>query len=396
MMRTIGRPVVPLFALALLGAQTPMATAISAPSAVNTHASAVAAAKPCQDLTKAQKQVVNFFWDYVALGALPGVTEGELNAAWLAYGKQASEQYQFLANQCLRRDGGNGTWYPAFNAAVRAAKEAAQAKYSEPPFNVPPAFSLSGMPALGQLVHVTLSESPAPVPSPTATKCQWLRNGAPIPGATGCSYRPNAADQGKSLSVATTSERAGYRAASAVLPAVKVAGKVIKIKVGQRKVVLAPGDRVVIPAFPYVSADQPALSGGAWSTCKVAAVTAKNGGKRAAVKALKPGRCTVTIKAGKAKAKIAVVVKAKANKAKPTKVTAKVGKQGLKPGQVTYASAAWRSMGATRAVASYQSSTPSVASVDKAGRVVAHKPGAANLAAKVRGVKSKVVRIVVR
>jgi surface antigen len=60
-------------------------------------------------------------------------------------------------------------------------------------------------------------------PAPVTTTIQWMRDGAPIAGATGASYTLTAADLGKSLRVDVTGTKASYssaRASSAATPAV--------------------------------------------------------------------------------------------------------------------------------------------------------------------------------
>src|SRR5690606_40310534 len=47
---------------------------------------------------------------------------------------------------------------------------------------------------------------------------QWLRDGATIPGATGASYVPVAADVGRRLSLRVTASRSGYATATATTP----------------------------------------------------------------------------------------------------------------------------------------------------------------------------------
>jgi surface antigen len=60
-------------------------------------------------------------------------------------------------------------------------------------------------------------------PAPVTTTIQWMRDGAPIPGATGASYTLTEADLGRSLRVDVIGTKANYssaRASSAATPAV--------------------------------------------------------------------------------------------------------------------------------------------------------------------------------
>jgi hypothetical protein len=61
----------------------------------------------------------------------------------------------------------------------------------------------------------TWTTNPTPAPSPLNFSRQWLRNGAPIPGATGTSYVLGAADLGKRISVRVTASLPSWVADSA-------------------------------------------------------------------------------------------------------------------------------------------------------------------------------------
>lgn len=54
--------------------------------------------------------------------------------------------------------------------------------------------------------------------SGTTLRYQWLRNGKPIPKATGKTYRPVAADVGRQLSIRVTGTKAGYKTVMKVSP----------------------------------------------------------------------------------------------------------------------------------------------------------------------------------
>jgi hypothetical protein len=65
---------------------------------------------------------------------------------------------------------------------------------------------------------------------------QWLRNGVPIAGATGSTYKLKNKDKGKKISVTVTGAKAGYTSASATSPPTK---KVKKKKAHHREAVRA-------------------------------------------------------------------------------------------------------------------------------------------------------------
>ncbi|WP_146080698.1 hypothetical protein [Pseudoclavibacter sp. RFBB5] len=65
--------------------------------------------------------------------------------------------------------------------------------------------------AVGQtLTAKTGAWSPAPV----TLNYQWLRNGAPISGATKSTYKLTAADKGKNITVKVTGSKSGYTSLS--------------------------------------------------------------------------------------------------------------------------------------------------------------------------------------
>jgi len=88
-------------------------------------------------------------------------------------------------------------------------------------------------------------------PEPSTVAYQWLRNGNPIPGATGSSYQLVAADQGASLKVVVTVSARGLADATATSQAVTIgAGTLLptalptiegKPKVGSRLTAVAGG-----------------------------------------------------------------------------------------------------------------------------------------------------------
>jgi hypothetical protein len=90
----------------------------------------------------------------------------------------------------------------------------------------------------------TLRVSPGSWSQPSPTfKYQWLRNGAPIPGATGVSYRLTPEDAGRNVAVTVLASKIGFADGSANTAAVAVARlksttagtlKASRIKVGSR------------------------------------------------------------------------------------------------------------------------------------------------------------------
>lgn len=100
--------------------------------------------------------------------------------------------------------------------------------------------TVTGTAASGQYLRATPGTWSASLPT---IRYQWLRNGAPIPGATGSSYRLTPADAGKNVSVTVFASKPGFADGSAAAPAVAVAKLVSKtvaalsasrIKVGAR------------------------------------------------------------------------------------------------------------------------------------------------------------------
>lgn len=79
--------------------------------------------------------------------------------------------------------------------------------------------TIVGTPRVDQAVTVT---APTSEPAATSVSYQWMRDGAPIVGATGTSYTPSALDRGKPLSVESTSSRDAYEGATSRSAAVQV------------------------------------------------------------------------------------------------------------------------------------------------------------------------------
>ena len=124
---------------------------------------------------------------------------------------------------------------------------------------------------------------------------QWLRNGAPIAGATAASYKVAAADVAKALSVRVTATRSGYPAASATSTAVAVP------KVGATVTVSAP--KKVKKGKKAKVTVTVAAAGGVTAGGKV---TVKVGKKVVGTPALSSGKATVKTKKLKKKGKVTV------------------------------------------------------------------------------------------
>ncbi|MDF1706225.1 MAG: S-layer homology domain-containing protein [Aeromicrobium sp.] len=115
---------------------------------------------------------------------------------------------------------------------------------------------VNGVGRVGQTLTATV---PAWSPAATSTSWTWLRNGTPIAGATGSSYRLASADSGVAITARATGTRAGYDTASVtsdpvqvgVVPAsVSVAGTITASTVwgpDQAKVYRVTGD-LAVPA----------------------------------------------------------------------------------------------------------------------------------------------------
>lgn len=74
--------------------------------------------------------------------------------------------------------------------------------------------SLSGLPRLGQVLGL----DPGSYAPEGTVVVQWLRDGAPVSGATGTSYALTAADLGATISATTTASRPGYEPVTTTLP----------------------------------------------------------------------------------------------------------------------------------------------------------------------------------
>jgi hypothetical protein len=84
---------------------------------------------------------------------------------------------------------------------------------------------VAGSPTVSGTARVgsTLSASPGTWSPAPRLSYQWLRNGAAIPGATGATYQPTAADAGTRISVNVTGTLAGYEPTSRASAGVTIA-----------------------------------------------------------------------------------------------------------------------------------------------------------------------------
>lgn len=93
------------------------------------------------------------------------------------------------------------------------------AALSAPAMSATAAPQVSGSPAVGATLTASGGTWTAP---PTALAYQWLRDGAPIAGASSATYAVRSADAGHQLSVAVTGTRPGWPNGSATSAPVKV------------------------------------------------------------------------------------------------------------------------------------------------------------------------------
>lgn len=102
------------------------------------------------------------------------------------------------------------------NAVVAASGVLVTAGAAATPSVAP---AISGQPKVGQ----SLSVRGGTWPSGVKLSYQWLRDGAPITGATSTSYRLVVADATRALSVLVTATRSGYETGTATTSAVRIA-----------------------------------------------------------------------------------------------------------------------------------------------------------------------------
>ena len=117
---------------------------------------------------------------------------------------------------------------------------------------------ISGTKRVGQ---VLTANAGAWGPAPVALGFQWLRNGAPIGGATGASYTTVASDRGAVVSVVVTGTKAGYTSASTTSAGEAIAAGTIAVatpkvtgtvKVGKKlKVTQGPSTPAAVSTYRW-------------------------------------------------------------------------------------------------------------------------------------------------
>jgi large repetitive protein len=149
---------------------------------------------------------------------------------------------------------------------------------------------ISGTAAVGQTLRVSAGRWS--VSSPSVGR-QWLRNGRPIPGATGSSYQLTASDALASISARVTASKSGYSSASATSDAKVVAKATSKTSFTASPTTLRRGKQVTVKVLVRATGITP--------TGRIR-VTAK-AGKRTVAKSTSlraGGRTTVKLKLKKA------------------------------------------------------------------------------------------------
>jgi uncharacterized protein YjdB len=164
-----------------------------------------------------------------------------------------------------------------------------------------------------------------------------------------------------------------------------------RVKVSQKRLNLVVGKAKRLYAGAYnAKGKRYAVT---WKSSKKKVATVSGAGT---IKAKRAGKATVTARSSNGKvSRITVKVVAKrpaASKAKVKKVKATGIIKKRKVGQVTYANPVYTPSTAISVKVTYRSSKPSVASVDKRGRILAKKVGTARIRIKA-GTKSKVYTI---
>jgi alpha-amylase len=165
---------------------------------------------------------------------------------------------------------------------------------------------------------------------------------------------------------------------------------VARVKAGQKAVRLVKGQTITLAAFGY-SADGSRNSAKlTWASSKKSVATVSQTGK---IRAKKAGAAKITVAAPSGKsATLTVRVLAKKPATAPAVRTVKVSgvARTLAVGASTYATVTYAPASAIKAKVTYRSSAPSVANVDKAGRIEAKSPGKATITVTVGKKSSKV------
>lgn len=162
---------------------------------------------------------------------------------------------------------------------------------------------------------------------------------------------------------------------------------VTKVKFGQASVVLKQGKNITLPAHAYTNTGEKVAVTYKSSKTSVAKVNVKTGKITAAKN--KTGTAKITATAGNKRATLTVkVVKKSATAMKAKSVSANVP-ENMKVGQSQYLKPTVKPGGAQAVKVTYKSSKPTVASVDKYGRLTAKKKGKAVITVKGGGKSGK-------
>jgi hypothetical protein len=201
----------------------------------------------------------------------------------------------------------------------------------------------------------------------------------PQPGASGSAPAPGGSPSDPALGPALDPG-----AAPAAPP-------VTDVKVAQKTVTLAKGNKLTLAGRAYTEAGDGAKVTWSSSDAKVVTVSAKG-----VVKAKRAGKAVLTAKSGAETWKVKVtVVKAGADATKVKSVLAKGVKKKMAVGQTAWLTGVVKPASALGAKVTFTSSKPAVAAVDKAGRVLAKKAGKTVITVKA-GSKSKKYKVTVK
>jgi hypothetical protein len=305
------------------------------------------------------------------------------------------------------------SYTPASFVAYRSALAAAQATASDAGASQAQvdAAAVALVKAVAGLVFVTGGSAPSPGGDSAATavlkvladqvatlaqgahtEASWVALTVALTGARAALADPGAsAAQVEAASVALAQAVAGLKvnvADEGKIPLEETL--VVKVKASQSVVRLAKGQKLTLAAFGYDSAGLSVTPTFTSSNRKTASVDAKG-----TITAKKPGKVTITVKAGSKSAKVKVTVVAKAKSVKVKTVSVRGIKKTLTLGTAAYASVKWAPSSSTGIKVTYKSSNPKVATVDKAGRIVAKAKGKAVLTVKA-GAKTKKVTVTVK
>ncbi|MCL2787085.1 MAG: glycoside hydrolase family 3 C-terminal domain-containing protein [Micrococcales bacterium] len=154
----------------------------------------------------------------------------------------------------------------------------------------------------------------------------------------------------------------------------------VKVKAGQKSIRLVKGKFAKVPTYGYTELGKKVTLTWTSSNPKVAKVS-----KAGTILAKKPGTATITAKAAngkKATIKVTVVLKAVA--AKGIKVSAKVPTK-MAIGAVAYVTGKVKPAASTKVLVKYSSTKKSVATIDKAGRLVALAKGKTTIRVQAKG-----------